>query len=296
MTMPIILLCGQAGVGKDTVGRILAEKFGFKAIAQADPIKKLAQKHFGFTDETLWGPSDKRNEIHTAFAEGVTHLSLRIAAGLEEETSLVNDVAINLAIEIQKLANMDTQYANFAVLTRVRAFYKQLVEFTEKNNGLSARIVLQLLGTEVGRETSKTIWTNAAFTLAQELIWEGAPGVVITDGRFRSEVLTSKGSFGGSKTVLIKGTTIATNGAQQHASETEILTVPEHFFDAIIENNKDAGVEKLAEGVEALFQFLFPVVTLKSYETVTDVELGATEEQNVEKKEFFYYAERSDIP
>lgn len=299
MNMPIILLCGQAGVGKDTVGKILKEKFGFKLAAQADPIKKLGKKHFGFNEETLWGPSDKRNEIHASFAEPAQLKKLTTGA---TGYGTLQDPAYALAADIQALAGIPTVRpgsfgeANWddAVIQRVRAFYKQLVAFVEKNGGLSARIVLQLLGTEVGRATDTLIWTKATFEHANDMLDTGAPGVTVTDGRFRSEVLTGKRR--GAKVILIKGQGIATVGAEQHASETEILTVPEHMFDAVIENNKEAGLQALEAGIEALFSVLFPTMALRSYEAVTDVTLGQTEEENVEKKEWFYYVERSDMP
>jgi hypothetical protein len=60
--VPIIMLSGQAGSGKDTVAHFLVKNHGAVSIAQADPMKRLAMKLFGFSEETLWGPSERRND------------------------------------------------------------------------------------------------------------------------------------------------------------------------------------------------------------------------------------------
>jgi hypothetical protein len=59
----IISFAGKAGVGKDAAASLLVEKYKFVKVALADPIKRICQNVFGFTDDQLWGPSNKRNEI-----------------------------------------------------------------------------------------------------------------------------------------------------------------------------------------------------------------------------------------
>ena len=39
----LVGICGKAGAGKDTVGDYLIDKYGFKKIALADPIKRLVK-------------------------------------------------------------------------------------------------------------------------------------------------------------------------------------------------------------------------------------------------------------
>ena len=60
----IIGLTGRppAGSGKDTVADRLCDLHGFVRVALADPMKRFCQDIFDFSDEQLWGPSDKRNE------------------------------------------------------------------------------------------------------------------------------------------------------------------------------------------------------------------------------------------
>jgi hypothetical protein len=55
MRTPIVMLTGPAGSGKDTVASFLVKNHGAVAIAQADPMKRLAMQLFEFPEETLWG-------------------------------------------------------------------------------------------------------------------------------------------------------------------------------------------------------------------------------------------------
>jgi len=57
----IIGLLGQAGSGKDTVADFLVRDHSFVKVALADPLKRICRDVFDFTDEQLWGPSEKRN-------------------------------------------------------------------------------------------------------------------------------------------------------------------------------------------------------------------------------------------
>jgi len=50
----LVGICGKAGSGKDTVGDHLIEKYGFKKIALADPIKRLVKDVFALDDHTVY--------------------------------------------------------------------------------------------------------------------------------------------------------------------------------------------------------------------------------------------------
>ena len=50
----LIGICGRAGSGKDTVGDYLIEKYNFKKIALADPIKRLVKDVFVLDDHTVY--------------------------------------------------------------------------------------------------------------------------------------------------------------------------------------------------------------------------------------------------
>ena len=50
----LIGVCGKAGSGKDTVSDYLINKYGFKQIALADPIKRLVQDIFVLDHHTVY--------------------------------------------------------------------------------------------------------------------------------------------------------------------------------------------------------------------------------------------------
>jgi hypothetical protein len=45
----IVALAGRAGTGKTTISHYLGQKYGFVRLAFADPLKRLAQRYFGFS-------------------------------------------------------------------------------------------------------------------------------------------------------------------------------------------------------------------------------------------------------
>ena len=57
----IIGLLGNKGIGKDTSGNYLVEKYGYKRYAFADPIKEISRHLFNLNDAQLYG--DKKEEI-----------------------------------------------------------------------------------------------------------------------------------------------------------------------------------------------------------------------------------------
>ncbi|TRZ53055.1 MAG: hypothetical protein D4S01_01920 [Dehalococcoidia bacterium] len=50
----LVGICGKAGAGKDTVGDYLIDKYGFKKIALADPIKRLVKDVFALDHHTVY--------------------------------------------------------------------------------------------------------------------------------------------------------------------------------------------------------------------------------------------------
>lgn len=50
-----ICLAGASGAGKDTVGTMLAQTYGFQRVALADPLKVAMMSLFGLSPEQLWG-------------------------------------------------------------------------------------------------------------------------------------------------------------------------------------------------------------------------------------------------
>src|SRR6266404_2066963 len=57
----LVGLSGLAGSGKDTAADHLVAKHNFVKVSLADPLKRMCRDAFDFTDDQLWGPSEKRN-------------------------------------------------------------------------------------------------------------------------------------------------------------------------------------------------------------------------------------------
>jgi hypothetical protein len=233
--IPMIILCGNAGVGKDTVGNYLHSNHGAVCLAQADLMKRICKTVFGFTDQQLWGPSQFRNEIDGRFPKGkMCHVKY------SEQTFWTN---------FREFDGNDGAYYSF----KFKEWFYSCIRHGEVE-GLTPRFCLQTLGTEWGRAIDQNLWTNIAVDAAFKLLsnpgldyipseglvkrksencrWESGL-VVITDGRFRSEILKVS-SVGGFAIKIVRPGVV---GLNSHASETELKDIPEIFFDAIINNN-----------------------------------------------------------
>lgn len=53
---------GIAGAGKDTVAARLKDRHGFSVVSLADPVKRICQEVFSFSEAQLWGPSEERSK------------------------------------------------------------------------------------------------------------------------------------------------------------------------------------------------------------------------------------------
>jgi hypothetical protein len=227
--MNIYGICGLAGSGKDSVADAL-EKQGFQKVALADPMKRFCAEVFDWGPKLLWGPSelrsteDKRYPRQMHFADGETR---RLIHSVEDQTDVC----------------------------------------------LSPRYALQTLGTEWGRECYQDIWVDYAMRVAKRLLESGYThyssergvwtkpasmqlpvnriGVVITDVRFKNEILAIKER--GGKVVRIKRPGYE-KPKWNHPSETEQMEVPADAFDYIFHNNgtlEDIG-PKVQEMVKAI--------------------------------------------
>lgn len=150
----ILVLGGVRGSGKDTVGALLVNNYGFKKDAFANPLKEMVKKAFpAFTDEDLYGPSSRRETQY-------------------EEYPFSGDcVACGTRCELLH---------HGWVCPRCSSSYPAY---------LNPRIALQTLGTEWGRRLYSEVWVDAAFRRIQ-----GQGNYVITDCRFRNEVQRSAAS------------------------------------------------------------------------------------------------------
>ena len=120
--------------------------------------------------------------------------------------------------------------------------------------GLTARRILQLLGTECGRASYQNVWVDIAIRDAQALlssvccrydrargvVLSGGPsptnGVAIADVRFRNE-LDAIQAAGGRVIRIVRPGAGLEGDAAMHASEVEQLGIRDDEFDAVVINS-----------------------------------------------------------
>lgn len=236
MNYPVLILTGKAGSGKDTAAALFVKEFNGVAIAQADPLKRIVGFLFGYTTEQLWGPSAMRETETRSNAEILGYARARQSS---------------LAVEFIKLAGMGVGSAIFNAYGEW--FTRHIAGYSD---ALTPRYVLQSFGTELVRAIHPTLWLELAQDIAKALLMDGGtydrtrgivsgyerPAfVVITDGRFRNEVLATK-ECGGSAVLIIDP---ADTSKATHASEIEQNSIPEWWYDAKLINDKSKGVDTL---------------------------------------------------
>lgn len=277
MSYPILIITGEAGSGKDTVAAIVARGMYGQTIAQADPMKRLAKLIFGFNDDQLWGPSEMRNAPDATWTKVALQEKARaiaaVVADMRSRSVEARTGIVGLESWLEDvLPGCDHQQPGLAL----QAWLENTLVECIKRGSMTPRYVLQTLGTEWGRNFSKNIWVDYAMRTAQALLnggfsYDRAKGlvadaaarppnlVIITDGRFRNEVLAVKAIGGKAWRVDPVGVTesadvaVAKAGVAGHASETEQRGIPQHYFDVVIKNDKSKGIAKLESGLAYLF-------------------------------------------
>jgi hypothetical protein len=258
---PLILICGQAGSGKDTVASFMVKNHGAVTIAQADPMKRLAKLLFDFTDDQLWGPSESRNAVDHRYDP--EHLTAEAWDGVWERFNHQSiDAWLRDLFPDLEFLNLPTD-KGAGPRPALRNWLNQVMTQTYwAGKALTPRYVLQTLGTEWGRAQGRDIWTNYAVNAAWKLLGggysydraqglteakDGSPRwVVITDGRFRNEVVNVLRAGG----ITIKvfnpqgtdNTAIEAAGVKGHQSEKELGGIPNHFYTATFRNDKTKGL------------------------------------------------------
>lgn len=83
MIMPNIAIEGLPGTGKDTLAEYIRIKYGYTVLSFCEPLKRIVQQIYGFSDQQLFGPSKYRDEPDLRYkrADG-SYLTPRIALKL----------------------------------------------------------------------------------------------------------------------------------------------------------------------------------------------------------------------
>lgn len=240
----IIGISGRAGSGKDTAADFLVREYGFVKVSLADELKRICMRVFDFSEEQLWGPSEKRNEPDARY--------VRARAGYDKN---------GRPLDVCSCAGqfMDAEhYRDHLPCPKV----------AHKDDCLTPRFALQTLGTEWGRACYENVWVEYTLRVARQLLNEPDleydartgtgylpfsnnryKGVVVPDVRFKNEIEGLR--KGGAKLVRVKRPGAGLQGAAgAHASETEQDEVPDSAFDFVIEN--DGSLEDLQKKICSL--------------------------------------------
>lgn len=240
--MQIIGVCGRKGSGKDTVGDVLTQQCGFQRVALADPIKQLAYQIFDLGEETLFGPSAAR-ERKISQATARAWWSRALAWVDKEEVQ----ATIARLFREPKIATENLR----TLIWRTLEPYGGL---------LTARVVLQQMGTEWGRATDENVWVREVLRVADALAAGHAyrpllgvlphrsgsaqrteastPGVVITDVRFHNEVrsIQRHHNYSGKVWTVNAQQRLPPQDLGEHASEPPYEDTA-RWSDTIIDNN-----------------------------------------------------------
>lgn len=223
---PIIGLAGKQASGKTTASDFLAKTYNGASIALADPIKRYLFQ-LGASEEALWGASQLRSAPSDLC--------------ITDEHNL-NNQAHELC-EILGLTPADS--SNLVLITKILSH-------------ANIRDCLKVVGTDWGRGNYNDVWIRYGLKLSNTLLtkpfkYEPVHGiqstsypndyVIINDLRFRDEILAVKAKGGAVFRMKTKG-----NNNDSHISETELDSVPDHWFDDVIYNNKD-GIENLQKHI-----------------------------------------------
>lgn len=257
----IIGILGEAGSGKDTVGKLLVEHHGFYALAFADPLKLFCQWMFNWTDAQLWGPSEHRN----APDEALPFVRCPHCGHFSQ----------NMTEEVLESSPDDSLFCSICSEFAVQ---------TEWRTALSPRFALQHLGTEWARTLNSSCHLDFALRRAQivsdgsvhhDPLWEVLPyesvrrerwwsqkplvraaGILITDCRFINEVEAIQATGGRVfRVVREQRDDNTTSGIAAHASEREQRQIKNSVLDGTIDNNGSllqlsATVARLAAQLE----------------------------------------------
>jgi len=234
---PIIGIAGKAGSGKDTVGTFLAQAYNGVCVGQADRMKRFLAALLDWNEDQLWGPSELRSTVcKINRVEAVRRLHER-----HEDSNLsLGEAFVESVVPIHR---------QDVALTRLMSWVHDLGE------ELSPRSALQPLGTEWGRHISMDMWNLDAIFTCKTLLkggWnytrtrglfkdEGAAFdySIITDIRFRNEILNVRSEGG----VVLRLTRqdLMKAGFYGHKSETEIDSIPPHFYSRTLSNDLTVG-------------------------------------------------------
>lgn len=242
MTFHRLGLLGQAGSGKDLVADWLVSK-SLAKLAFADPMKRFSCGTFFLGYHQLWGPSEERNREFD----------------VDEDWWFAAIGRMNLA-SYEIIHNVLPDGYRVKGFLALNDWFSALHHKYPKK--ISARVILQTLGTEWGRTIDPLMWARYAHETADRLKSSGRynqadgylgitqddlppfsdsknkdaeTGVVIPDHRFINEIDTTHENAGYVIRLRRLALEAKTVGIEGHKSESEQNGIPDEYFDLVLE-------------------------------------------------------------
>jgi len=250
----IIGILGKAGSGKDTAADFMVTQHGFVKVALADPLKRICREVFQFSEDQLWGPSEKRNEPDKRYPRGV--ITLR------ERDGNISEFPQYLTPR-QALQQLGTEWGR-------NCYNNVWVDYMLR----VAKTIM--FGQEFKTHDKKNYDQRLGLYDWNESPMKSIRGVVVPDLRFENEV-TAIRAAGGKVIRVLRGTETLTGTAGQHSSETEQDHLPESSFDFTLRNH--GTIDELYLQVQHVIQAFQEEARLSQRETEFADMLGDIKER-----------------
>lgn len=93
----VIAILAKAGHGKTTVAKYTEETYGAKRVSLADPLKKIAQRTMGFSDEQLYGSQEAKEANDPRYGISPRTYLQRLGSAIRDE--LGKDVWVRALVD-----------------------------------------------------------------------------------------------------------------------------------------------------------------------------------------------------
>jgi hypothetical protein len=228
MNKNVIAVFGKSRSGKNTIGdMIAASRKGTMQIAFADKLKQICGELFGLTHE------DMNTDEGKARATKLVCPTCPVCKSIDTEM-LSATVAFSSFYDEPIVNHKGPKQATCKSCGAVGA-PESFVGFW------TPRTIMQFIATEGVRRVDPQAWARYTMKTASILMRPVADVsvptlIVITDGRFRSELAAVREAGGVAWRVRRPETDDRAVGLAGHASETEIDGIPDSDFDEVIVN------------------------------------------------------------
>lgn len=232
----IAVMTGRAGAGKTTIAKYLVEHAGFERVRFAGPLKAMA-KAIGLNDDEIDGGL-KDSPCSKLTFEGLV--------GIEGASCPFDAIGINVDDFRRVIPVLGGRTSAYAVTTLMYVLLSCIAKGGP--NGATPRSLMQMIGTEWGRNMIREdLWVEL-WRQAVDAVPEGVP-IVIDDCRFPNELAECRAKGRTAVFKIERDTPSVLTGIAEKAHESEAHALP---HDAVVLNKgqaEDAGkwvLEKLS--------------------------------------------------